>query len=118
MFTRRLWITTNRTFYIVFSLLLQSDATDQYCKLVNELVGADQSSEGQSSSGGGDAPPAPGADASKYKEILISQEGGALTITLNRPKKYNAINYQARMQSSVLWEEGEQGEPLYSGQIA
>lgn len=33
-----------------------------------------------------------------YKEILITQEGGALTITLNRPKKFNALNYQVRVK--------------------
>ena len=29
-----------------------------------------------------------------YKEIIVTLEGGLLTITLNRPKKYNALNYE------------------------
>ena len=58
---------------------------------MDELVGSStaaaettESSEGQSASG------------NNYKEIIVSQEGGALTITLNRPKKYNALNYQVQ----------------------
>lgn len=64
---------------------------------MDELVGSSvaaaeiaQSSEGQSASG------------SNYKEIIVSQEGGALTITLNRPKKYNALNYQVNSSAQPL----------------
>lgn len=30
----------------------------------------------------------------KYKEIVVTDEGGVRTILLNRPAKKNAINYQ------------------------
>ena len=29
-----------------------------------------------------------------YKEIIVTNDGGARTILLNRPAKYNALNYQ------------------------
>ena len=72
----------------------QSDAIDQYMQVVDELVGA-AASEGQSS--------VDATATSEYKEILVTQEGGALTITLNRPKKYNAINYQVTSISPCLY---------------
>lgn len=67
--------------------VLQSDAIDQYCQAVEELVGSE--SKGQPEAG-------TNAETSSkdYKEIIVTKEGGALTITLNRPKKYNALNYQ------------------------
>ena len=39
--------------------------------------------------------------SSNYKEIIVTKEGGLLTITLNRPKKYNAINYQVRGSTRI-----------------
>ncbi len=63
-------------------VFIQSDAVDHYCQLVDEMVGSDS--------------PAEATADSRYKEILVTKEGGLLTITLNRPNKYNAINYQVR----------------------
>lgn len=63
----------------------QSDAINQYSQLVDELVGS--SSPPPTGEGSADSA------TSDYKEIIVTQEGGALTILLNRPNKYNALNY-------------------------
>lgn len=60
----------------------QSDAIDKYCQLVDELAG--QIDEDASS----------GGQPETYKEIVITDTGGARTILLNRPSKYNAITYK------------------------
>ena len=39
-------------------------------------------------------PDAKAASSNQYKEIVVTDDGGARTILLNRPSKYNAINYQ------------------------
>ena len=54
--------------------------------MVDELVGSAQ--EGQSAA---DTP-----IASDCEEIKIEKEAGLLTITLNRPDKFNALNYKVR----------------------
>ena len=57
---------------------------------MDELVGAAASS----SEGEGSAEGAAASSGGDYKEITVTRDRGALTITLNRPKKYNAFNYQ------------------------
>ena len=65
---------------------LQSEAVQQYCRTVEDLASAEQAS---SSSRSGEAGPSGG-----YEEIAVTDEGGARTIMLNRPHKYNAITYK------------------------
>lgn len=62
---------------------------------MDDLVAASSGSKGQ-----GATTVATGS-SSESKDIMVSQEGAALTITLNRPKKYNALNYQVRNVSIV-----------------
>ena len=62
---------------------MQSEAAEQYCATVEELVAADQSIAGSDAS-----------SSAKYQEIVVTDEGGARTIVLNRPHKYNAITLQ------------------------
>ena len=56
----------------------------EYCQIVDGLVGSstDEKPSASSSSGG------------DYKEIVVTDDGGARTILMNRPAKYNALNYQ------------------------
>ena len=39
--------------------------------------------------------------ASQYKDIVVTDEGGARTILLNRPAKKNALNYQVRWSTGI-----------------
>lgn len=64
---------------------LQSKAIKQYCKLVDELVGSKEETS---------KPDTTVTSNNQYKEIVVTDNGGARTILLNRPAKYNAINYQ------------------------
>ena len=60
-------------------------AIKQYCEIVDELVGSkDETSK----------PDITVTSNNQYKEIVVADDGGARTILLNRPAKYNAINYQ------------------------
>ena len=58
----------------------QSEAIQQYCSTVEQLESADQGSAGREAD-----------TSSDYHEIVVSDDGGARTILLNRPHKYNAI---------------------------
>ena len=65
--------------------IFQSEAIEQYCQIVDELVGSTN------------VEPMSDVDVTSstdYKEITVTDDGGARTILLNRPSKYNAINYQ------------------------
>ena len=42
------------------------------------------------------------ASSTDYKEIVVTDDGGARTILLNRSGKYNAINYQVYCECSLL----------------
>ena len=65
------------------SYWLQREASQQYCAMVEELVVADQSSTGRNTE-----------SSAEYQEIVVTDQGGARTIMLNRPHKYNAITLQ------------------------
>ena len=43
-----------------------------------------------------EAAPGPATSSSSSEDIVISDKAGVRTITLNRPKKYNAITWQVR----------------------
>jgi len=60
--------------------LTQDGAKQKYIDLVDSLVKVE-------------APSATPAQASDYKELLVTKESGVMTITKNRPTKKNAINY-------------------------
>ena len=60
---------------------------------MGDLVGSAAPTESAESAEGSSSP--------NYKEIIVTKEGGLLTITLNRPKKYNAINYQVRGNTRI-----------------
>ena len=74
-------------------------------------MSAEQASSSSSSSG--EAGPSGG-----YEEIAVTDEGGARTIMLNRPHKYNAITYQVCGAHFCLtqfgWRECNFVLPLYS----
>lgn len=71
----------------------QTEATKQYCQIVDDLVGSTDSSETDDTV----------ADNKDYKEIIISDDDGARTILLNRPAKYNALNYQVHKYMTLYW---------------
>ena len=66
--------------------IVQSEAAQQYCATVEELEAADK---GSGSSGDRDT-----GTSTQYQEIVVTDEAGARTILLNRPQKYNAMNFQ------------------------
>ncbi|KAL3860200.1 hypothetical protein ACJMK2_010356 [Sinanodonta woodiana] len=64
--------------------LQQDEAQKQYIALVNSLVKAETKDE-----------PTTGARSQeRFKSLLIHRDGGVYKITLNRPKKKNAIDFQ------------------------
>ena len=67
-------------------------ATRQYCATVEELVSADMGA----SSGSANTDPSSSGGGS-YQDIVVSDSGGARTILLNRPHKYNAITLQVNI---------------------
>ena len=66
--------------------ITQEDAQKQYIALVESLLAQEPSSnkaENENSS-----------DSSGFEHILVTQDNGLKTITLNRPSKYNALNHK------------------------
>ena len=63
--------------------IVQSEAAQQYCATVEELEAADKGSGGRDT-----------GTSTQYQEIVVTDEAGARTIMLNRPQKYNAMNFQ------------------------
>ena len=51
--------------------------------MVDDLTAVGSAQEQETSSSG-----------QEYKEIVVTDDGGARTILLNRPSKKNALNYQ------------------------
>lgn len=82
--------TCNISFYTtlymsVYSFFFQDDAKKAYIALVEGLAGKDAPVEASSEPTG------------KYETLKVSSENGIFRITLNRPTKKNAINYQVSM---------------------
>lgn len=79
---------------------LQSEARQQYCKLVDELVV-------QLGLQGGTSEQQAEKTESEYSTILVTDAGGARTIMLNRPAKLNALSYEVCSEmiffESILW---------------
>ncbi len=68
---------------ILFELvLLQENAIKGYCDLVDSLVGVVKEQQGPSTSN---------PITSSGDDIIVSDSNGVRTVTLNRPKKKNAI---------------------------
>ncbi|XP_028392030.1 enoyl-CoA delta isomerase 2, mitochondrial-like [Dendronephthya gigantea] len=65
--------------------LSQEDAQKQYIALVESLLAQEPSSSNK-------AEKANEAESGDFEHILVTQDGGLTTITLNRPTKYNALN--------------------------
>ncbi len=63
---------------------------------MDELVGASSSAAEQEVSEG-----VASGSGTEYKEIIVARDGGLVTITLNRPKKYNALNYQVYLKKGA-----------------
>ena len=61
----------------------------EYCQVVDNLVGSSTEEKANTSS----------PSTEDYKEIVVTDDGGARTILLNRPAKYNALNYQVSAHS-------------------
>ena len=64
----------------------QDDAKKAYIALIEGLAGSDTPAEASSSEPTG-----------KYETLKVSSENGIFRITLNRPTKKNAINYQVKI---------------------
>jgi peroxisomal 3,2-trans-enoyl-CoA isomerase len=77
----------------------KSEASQQYCTTVEELVAADQSSAGSDA-----------GSSAEYQEIVVTDEGGARTIMLNRPHKYNAITLQMYQEIKAALEAAGQDD--------
>lgn len=71
----------------------QTEATKQYCATVEELVLADSHSSG-GGGGGTSGDTSAAAAEGDYQDIVVTDNGGARTILLNRPQKYNAITFE------------------------
>jgi enoyl-CoA hydratase len=44
-------------------------------------------------------------DYSRYEELLIENDRGVLTVTMNRPDAFNAMTYRMHYELSVLWDD-------------
>lgn len=73
-----------------YLLTIQDDAQLQYIKIVEELVAKESPASETSSSS---------SSSGKFSELLVNNSNGIYAITLNRPKKKNAINYEV----GLLW---------------
>ena len=57
------------------------------------------------------------ASQPKYQEIVVTNEGGARTILLNRPAKKNALNYQVSYSTGVYRWSGWMQRAGVTGQL-
>ena len=69
---------------IMYYCNTQGDAVSQYSELVDSLLGGHGASE--------TTPPNPDNVSVSSDDLLVTMEGGVQTITLNRPRKKNAIS--------------------------
>lgn len=78
---------------IISVVSTKTEATKQYCATVEELVLADSHSSG-GGGGGTSGDTSAAAAEGDYQDIVVTDNGGARTILLNRPQKYNAITFE------------------------
>ena len=71
--------------------MFQDAAKQKYIDLVQGLAAQEAPTE---TPGGGSG------DAGKYKTISVNTDGGQFRITLNRPTKKNAINFEVSQHFS------------------
>ncbi|XP_064598799.1 enoyl-CoA delta isomerase 2-like [Liolophura sinensis] len=82
--------------------LSQDDAQLQYIKIVEELVAKESPASETSSS----------SPSGKFSELIINNSNGIYAITLNRPKKKNAINYEMYEQIQQALKEAEEDKSV------